>query len=54
MDGAFVTYHNTQEIFGFQYVPLTVMDKIVYGSTHMATLHFDQVLFLFWTFTFKA
>ena len=20
MDGAFVTYHNTQEIFGFQYV----------------------------------
>ena len=27
MDGAFVTYHNTQEIFGFQYVPLKTMDK---------------------------
>ena len=41
MDGAFVTYHNTQEIFGFQYVPLATMDKLVYGSSHMANLHFD-------------
>ena len=44
MHGALVTDHNTQEIFGFQYVPLKTMDKLVYGSSHMATLHFDQGL----------
>jgi hypothetical protein len=32
MDGAFVTYHNTQEIFGFQYIPLSVIDNCVYIS----------------------
>lgn len=40
MDGAFVAYHNTREIFGFQYVPLTFMDKTVFGSTHMANTFF--------------
>ena len=30
MDGAFVTYHNTQEIFGFQYIPLSVIDNCMY------------------------
>lgn len=41
MHGAFVTYHNTQEIFGFQYVPLKYMDRTVYGNSHMANTHFD-------------
>lgn len=31
MDGAFVAYHNTQETFGYQYLPLTEMDAVVHG-----------------------
>ena len=26
-------YHNTQEIFGFQYVPLSLIDECVHGSS---------------------
>jgi len=38
MDGAFVTYHNTQEIFGFQYVPLATMDQLV-SSAYIACIY---------------
>lgn len=31
MDGVFVAYHNTREIFGFQYIPLEEMDQRLYG-----------------------
>eukprot|EP00291_Cryptomonas_curvata_P016222 CAMPEP_0172155286 /NCGR_PEP_ID=MMETSP1050-20130122/2538_1 /TAXON_ID=233186 /ORGANISM="Cryptomonas curvata, Strain CCAP979/52" /LENGTH=718 /DNA_ID=CAMNT_0012824161 /DNA_START=44 /DNA_END=2195 /DNA_ORIENTATION=+ len=42
MDGAFVTYHNTREIFGFQYLTLDLMDARTFGSPHMAGVYFDR------------
>lgn len=36
MDGIFVAYHNTAEIFGFQYIPLEEMDIAVAGNTFTA------------------
>ena len=32
MDGIFVAFHNTQRIFGFQYVPLSEMDQALHGQ----------------------
>lgn len=32
MDGVFVAYHNTQRVFGFEYVPITKMDDALFGS----------------------
>lgn len=32
MDGIFVAYHNTQRIFGFQYIPLEEMDLSIHGD----------------------
>ncbi|KAI0711197.1 mitochondrial protein Pet127-domain-containing protein, partial [Fomitopsis betulina] len=34
MDGVFVAYHNTREIFGFQYIPLEEMDQRLYGHSN--------------------
>ena len=31
MDGVIVAYHNTSEIFGFQYIPLADMERCIYG-----------------------
>ena len=36
MDGAMIAFHNTQEIFGFQYVPLSEMDLTIFGSIQYA------------------
>ncbi|KAJ3492829.1 hypothetical protein NLG97_g5122 [Lecanicillium saksenae] len=33
MDGIFVAYHNTQRIFGFQYIPLSEMDYAIHGQS---------------------
>ncbi|KAJ3413153.1 hypothetical protein HDV05_008356, partial [Chytridiales sp. JEL 0842] len=33
MDGIFVCYHNTLNIFGFQYLPVEEMDETLYGSS---------------------
>ncbi|KAJ3151179.1 hypothetical protein HDU86_006170 [Geranomyces michiganensis] len=33
MDGVFVAYHSTAEIFGFQYLPLATMDKWLFGNS---------------------
>jgi hypothetical protein len=33
MDGIFVAYHNTQRMFGFQYVPLPDMDLALHGQS---------------------
>ncbi|KAG7195364.1 uncharacterized protein KQ657_003892 [Scheffersomyces spartinae] len=30
MDGIYVAYHNTHEFFGFQYIPLTEIDRVFY------------------------
>lgn len=32
MDGIFVAYHNTDRIFGFQYIPLEEMDLAIHGT----------------------
>jgi hypothetical protein len=33
MDGVMVTYHNTERIFGFQYISLDEMDGRLFGPT---------------------
>ncbi|KAI1618331.1 mitochondrial protein Pet127-domain-containing protein [Exophiala viscosa] len=33
MDGIFVAYHNTERLFGFQYIPLPEMDLALHGQT---------------------
>ena len=37
MDGIFVAYHNTAEIFGFEYMPLEQMEEVMFGNSY---LHF--------------
>lgn len=32
MDGIFIAYHNVRQMFGFQYVPLSDMDRIFHGA----------------------
>ncbi|KAL1839563.1 hypothetical protein VTJ49DRAFT_1384 [Mycothermus thermophilus] len=32
MDGIFVAFHNTQRVFGFQYIPLEEMDQALHGQ----------------------
>ncbi|KAK3685056.1 mitochondrial membrane protein Pet127 [Podospora appendiculata] len=36
MDGIFVAFHNTQRIFGFQYVSLPEMDQAIHGTAAAA------------------
>lgn len=40
MDGLFVAYHNTQEIFGFQYVSREELDQALFGSTALGDQSF--------------
>jgi hypothetical protein len=40
MGGVFVAYHNTEEMFGFEYIPLEKMDKVLHGSTLKASFLF--------------
>ncbi|KAK4156308.1 mitochondrial protein Pet127-domain-containing protein [Chaetomidium leptoderma] len=35
MDGIFVAFHNTERIFGFQYIPLPEMDLALHGQTNV-------------------
>ncbi|KAI1391103.1 Pet127-domain-containing protein [Hypoxylon trugodes] len=35
MDGIFVAFHNTQRIFGFQYIPLEEMDLALHGTSNL-------------------
>ena len=39
--GIFVAYHNTTKIFGFEYLPLDKMEKMLYGSTLVAEKYFS-------------
>ncbi|KAF2764353.1 Pet127-domain-containing protein [Teratosphaeria nubilosa] len=32
MDGIFVAYHNIERIFGFQYLPIAEMDRVLHGQ----------------------
>lgn len=36
MDGIFVAFHNTERIFGFQYISLSEMDEAIHGSSSEA------------------
>ena len=44
MDGVLVTYHNTAQIFGFQYVPLQEMDERLFGNKDAGTPIFKRCL----------
>lgn len=35
MDGIFVAFHNTQRIFGFQYISLAEMDEAIHGTNDL-------------------
>ncbi|KAI1500946.1 Pet127-domain-containing protein [Biscogniauxia marginata] len=39
MDGIFVAFHNTERIFGFQYIPLTEMDLALHGTSNTVLGH---------------
>jgi len=41
MGGAFLAYHNTAEMFGFQFLPRDEIDTRVYGSPQVAEWSFD-------------
>jgi len=41
MNGAFVTYHNTDRVFGFEYLPLHEIDRCVFGSSGLAEASFS-------------
>lgn len=47
MDGIIVAYHNTQRIFGFQYISLAELDERLFGSTEMGEQAFSLILGLF-------
>lgn len=44
MDGVFVAYHNTIQIFGFQYLSCDEMCSCIFGSKSYANLMFRLVL----------
>ncbi|RKP15296.1 mitochondrial protein Pet127-domain-containing protein, partial [Piptocephalis cylindrospora] len=46
MDGVFVAYHNTRDIFGFQYISVREMDKSVMGSHDMGNRVFQLTMTL--------
>lgn len=40
MDGAFIAYHNTREIFGFEYVKTSEIEKRIFGSKNFSDVCF--------------
>ncbi|KAJ3275628.1 hypothetical protein HDV01_007631 [Terramyces sp. JEL0728] len=44
MDGFFITYHNTKEIFGFEYITQKQMDVELYKSEEMAVKMFNHAV----------
>lgn len=44
MQGALVAYHNTQKIFGFEYIKLEDMEKRVFGCTDFSNVVFKSGL----------
>jgi hypothetical protein len=47
MDGIMIAYHNTAEIFGFQYLTRAEMDEILYGNVITGDAVFKVVLKLY-------
>ncbi len=46
MDGVIIAYHNTQEIFGFEYLSKWHLEKRIYGSQEFASVCFRSSLTL--------
>lgn len=46
MQGAAIAYHNTQKIFGFEYVPLEQMERRVFGCSEFSDVVFQTSLSL--------
>ncbi|KAL4402548.1 mitochondrial RNA 5'-end processing protein [Malassezia pachydermatis] len=44
MDGIFVAYHNTAQIFGFQYISLEEMNMRLFGSNEMGDMAYHMSL----------
>lgn len=44
MSGAFVTYHNTSRVLGFEFLPLSEMEAYVFGSEEWAKGAFSHVI----------
>lgn len=44
MQGAAIAYHNTQKIFGFQYIELEDMERRVFGCSQFSDLIFKSAL----------
>lgn len=44
MDGIFVAFHNTAELFGFQYLPREWIDECVFGSAQGGDIAFKVLL----------
>lgn len=44
MDGIFVAFHNTAEIFGFQYISREELDKVLFGSVAAGDMAYSLVL----------
>jgi hypothetical protein len=40
MDGAFISYHNTQKIFGFEYIKLVDMERRLFGNSNFSDVIF--------------
>jgi len=47
MSGVMVAYHNTSEIFGFQYISRTEMDERLYGNKVTGDAVFSAVTQMF-------
>ena len=44
MQGATIAYHNTQKIFGFQYITLDEIEKRVFGCSQFSNIVFKSSL----------
>lgn len=54
MDGIFVAYHNTQKIFGFQYISREEMDARLFGNSLFGDQAFAATFKLFSAFLNSA
>ena len=49
MAGAYVTYHNTKKVFGFEFISLPQIDKILYGTSAFGEVSFRRTVEMFGT-----
>lgn len=46
MQGAMIAYHNTQKVFGFEYVKLEEMERRIFGSEEFSNIIFGSAMSL--------